>query len=79
MVQPTQQHTDSGTKHEERYTHGYSSGVVQYLADRTAVREAAFFLPHLCPGISLLDCGCGPGTITVDLAEVVTPGKGSGY
>src|SRR5690606_38015301 len=27
------------------------------------------------PGMELLDCGCGPGTITVGLAGVVAPGR----
>lgn len=32
---------------------------------------AAFFVPFLAPGMTLLDIGCGPGTITAALAEVV--------
>ncbi len=36
---------------------------------------AAFLLPHLRPGMRLLDCGSGVGSITVDLAEVVAPGE----
>jgi ubiquinone/menaquinone biosynthesis C-methylase UbiE len=43
-------------------------------ASRTAVGEAAFFLPYLQRGMRLLDLGCGPGTITMDLAEIVAPG-----
>ena len=39
---------------------------------------AAFFTPHLRPGMRLIDCGCGPGSITADLAEVVTPGQAIG-
>ncbi len=35
------------------------------LAARTAFREAAFLLPHLRPGMQLLDVGCGPGSITL--------------
>jgi ubiquinone/menaquinone biosynthesis C-methylase UbiE len=42
---------------------------------RTAERNAAFLLPHLRPGMSLLDAGCGPGSITVGLARVVAPGE----
>src|SRR5258708_6746577 len=45
------------------------------LARRTAAREAAFLLPHLQPGMRLLDCGFGPGTITLGLAEFVAPGE----
>jgi SAM-dependent methyltransferase len=42
---------------------------------RHAARDAAFLLPHLKPGMSLLDCGCGPGTISLGLAEAVAPGR----
>src|SRR5215471_8470817 len=45
------------------------------LATRTAAQEAAFFLPHLHPGMRMLDVGCGPGSITLGLAEVVAPGE----
>jgi SAM-dependent methyltransferase len=45
-----------------------------WMAARTATREAAFFLPHLRPGMQVLDVGCGPGTITQGLATVVAPG-----
>src|SRR5207302_1927843 len=32
-------------------------------------------LPYLAPGMDLLDVGCGPGTITADLAARVAPGR----
>lgn len=32
-------------------------------------------MEHLRPGLTLLDIGCGPGTITADLAELVAPGR----
>lgn len=41
---------------------------------RTAGTHAAFALPLLRPGMRLLDCGCGPGSITLGLAERVRPG-----
>jgi ubiquinone/menaquinone biosynthesis C-methylase UbiE len=37
--------------------------------------QAAFLAPHLRPGMSLIDCGCGPGTITIALARAVAPGQ----
>ena len=52
--------------------------VVDYLSIRTATREGAFFIPHLTPTMQLLDCGCGPGTITVGLAQIVTQGYVTG-
>jgi ubiquinone/menaquinone biosynthesis C-methylase UbiE len=48
------------------------------MARRTAEACAGFLLPHLRPGMSLLDCGCGPGSITIDIAEVVAPGLVTG-
>jgi ubiquinone/menaquinone biosynthesis C-methylase UbiE len=45
------------------------------LERRTAATAAAFFLPHLRPGMRLLDCGCGVGSITVGLAAAVAPGE----
>lgn len=68
-------HPSGVDANEERYIGGYSSQVKEILAKRTASVEAGFFLPHLRPGMRLLDCGCGPGTITVNLAEVVAPGE----
>lgn len=44
-------------------------------ASRSAARQAAFFLPHLRPGMRLLDCGSGSGSITVGLAQVIAPGE----
>jgi SAM-dependent methyltransferase len=56
------------------YTHGHHESVVRSHSWRTATNSAAYLLPSLRPGLSLLDIGCGPGTITVDLARLVAPG-----
>jgi ubiquinone/menaquinone biosynthesis C-methylase UbiE len=45
---------------------------------RRTGRAAAFLTPHLRAGMRLLDCGCGPGSITVDLAQAVAPGEAIG-
>jgi len=62
------------TNEREQYTMGYGPAATAIMAMRTAESHAAFFLPHLKSGMSLLDCGCGPGTITAGLAKVVAPG-----
>ena len=54
---------------------GVNPTFTQQLVARTATKDAAFLLPHLRPGMTLLDCGCGPGTITIGLAEAVAPGR----
>ena len=57
------------------YAFGYQPGVENYLRLHTAERCASFLIPHLRPGLTLLDAGCGPGTITVGLAPIVAPGE----
>jgi len=57
------------------YTHGHHESVLRSHRWRTAENSAAYLLPHLNSGATLLDIGCGPGTITADLAALVTPGR----
>jgi SAM-dependent methyltransferase len=57
------------------YTHGHDESVLRSHRWRTAANSAAYLLPLLEPGMDLLDVGCGPGTITVDLAAGVAPGR----
>lgn len=59
----------------DRYTHGHHESVLAVHRWRTAGNSAAYLLPHLVSGQRLLDVGCGPGTITADLARVVAPGE----
>ncbi len=62
----------------EHYTPGYSDNSVQFMEKRDVRLHGAFFLEHLHEGLTLLDCGCGPGTITLGLAEAVAPGRAVG-
>jgi SAM-dependent methyltransferase len=55
------------------YIHGHSDSVLRSHRWRTAENSAAYLLPHLTGGLRLLDVGCGPGTLTVDLAARVGP------
>lgn len=60
---------------EEVYTLSGTEAQESYVGTRTAAVWVPFFLPHLRPGMSLLDCGCSVGSITLDLAERVAPGQ----
>src|SRR5262245_32123282 len=59
----------------ESYTPGHSQNATGFMARRSLRSHGEFFLPHLTPGVSVLDCGCGPGTITLGIAERVAPGR----
>jgi ubiquinone/menaquinone biosynthesis C-methylase UbiE len=59
----------------DTYTHGHHEAVLRAHRWRTAENSAAYLLPRLHPGMSLLDIGCGPGTLTADLAARVAPGE----
>lgn len=59
---------------ETIYTHGHHDSVLRSHRWRTAENSAGYLLPHLAPGMRLLDVGCGPGTITADLAARLGPG-----
>ncbi|MGO4204819.1 class I SAM-dependent methyltransferase [Rhodococcus sp. TAF43] len=53
-----------------RYTHGHHESVLRSHSWRTADNSAAYLLPHLDSSASMLDIGAGPGTITMDFAEI---------
>jgi 2-polyprenyl-3-methyl-5-hydroxy-6-metoxy-1,4-benzoquinol methylase len=59
----------------DTYTHGHADPVLQSHRWRTVENSAGYLAPHLRAGLDLLDVGCGPGTITVDLAARVAPGR----
>ncbi|MFD3683750.1 methyltransferase domain-containing protein [Nocardiopsis sp. NPDC058631] len=58
-----------------RYTHGQHPTVTDSYRWRNAENSSAYALDRMTPGSSLLDVGCGPGSITVDLARRVAPGQ----
>jgi len=60
---------------EEKYVLGYGDGAMDWMKSRTVEVHGAFLLPYLKPGQSLLDCGCGPGSLTVGFAQLLAPGR----
>ncbi|MBT2208665.1 MULTISPECIES: methyltransferase domain-containing protein [Actinomadura] len=60
------------------YTHGHHGSVLSSHQWRTVENSAAYLIDHLRPGLSVLDVGCGPGTITAGFARRVAPGPVTG-
>jgi ubiquinone/menaquinone biosynthesis C-methylase UbiE len=73
MEEPAPRNTGAATP-KESYTLQDQSHR-QFIEQRRASVQASFLIPHLRPGMRLLDCGCGAGAITVGLAEIVAPGE----
>jgi ubiquinone/menaquinone biosynthesis C-methylase UbiE len=57
------------------YVHGHHASVMRSHTWRTAENSAGYLLPYLEPEMDVLDVGCGPGTITVDLASRLPGGR----
>ena len=63
------------TQSSEFYTHGHHESVLRSHRWRTVENSAAYLAPYLAPGMNVLDVGCGPGSISADLARLVRPGR----
>ena len=48
---------------------------MQAFAWRTVNNSASYLLTHIQPHMSILDVGCGPGTLTADFASLVPQGS----
>lgn len=58
---------------DEHYAHGHHESVLRSHSWRTVNNSASYLASALVPGASVLDVGCGPGTITIDIAARVAP------
>ncbi len=53
---------------------GGPPGLSSILTARTLANSHPTLLDHLARGVSVLDVGCGPGTLTAEIARRVAPG-----
>lgn len=56
------------------YTHGHHESVLRSHTWRTAANSAGYLLGSIAPHMTILDVGCGPGTISADFALLVPQG-----
>jgi SAM-dependent methyltransferase len=66
------------TTNPDIYLHGHHDSVLKSHRRRTAENSAGYLLARLPSDAHVLDVGCGPGTITADLAARVTGGQVTG-
>ncbi len=57
------------------YIMGYSEAYLRILSSRSVADACGYLMPRLWPGLRVLDVGCGPGSISAGLAEIVAPGE----
>ncbi|KAM3082220.1 hypothetical protein ACMFMG_004669 [Clarireedia jacksonii] len=57
------------------YSVGHGAAAVNRHSIRRASTCCAYFLPRLKPNYHILDLGCGPGSISTDLAALVPEGS----
>jgi ubiquinone/menaquinone biosynthesis C-methylase UbiE len=63
------------TEERDTYTHGHHHTVTSAHARRGVDDSAAYLRHRLLPGVDVLDVGCGPGSITLDMHRLVSPGR----
>ncbi len=78
MNEPSATNVSAAIPATELYSQRANPAFEAVMALRTAAKEGSFFLPHLSPGMRVLDVGCGPGSITIGFAEAVFPGEAVG-
>lgn len=64
--------------HSSTYTTDHAPSVLRTHSWRSAANSAGYLIPHIQPHMTILDIGCGPGSITVDFARLVPHGHVKG-
>jgi len=59
----------------QKYGMGYSKTFIDVLKKRCIKTHAQFLIPYLKPGMKILDCGSGPGSMTIDFARYLQRGE----
>ena len=59
----------------ERYTLGYDASAIAFVGRRTLESHGAFFTRYLREDMTVLDVGCGPGSITLGIAARIGKGR----
>ena len=54
---------------KETYTPGHTKNATDFMGKRTLESHGFFFQPYLEDSLDVLDLGCGPGTISIGLAQ----------
>lgn len=62
-------------KDQQQYGMGYSDRFIHALKQRQVETHAQFLIPYLKPETKLLDCGCGPGSMTIGFARYAKCGE----
>ncbi|KAI5450868.1 hypothetical protein NCC49_002609 [Naganishia albida] len=57
------------------YISAHNPASLSHYSTRTPQNSAAYLLPYLQPSSSILDVGCGPGSITLGFASLVPDGS----
>jgi ubiquinone/menaquinone biosynthesis C-methylase UbiE len=60
---------------KQKYNTGYGKNQIKIMHERKLETHGQFIVPYLRPGMDVLECGCGPGTMTIGIAKAVFPGK----
>jgi ubiquinone/menaquinone biosynthesis C-methylase UbiE len=63
------------TTSKEKPTPEHAAIAHSFMAARELESHGFFLMPLLQPGFDILDAGCGPATISADIADAVYPGK----